>query len=112
MHSLQQFCDWKGIIHTIMDTAKHESNGLVERKIGLLGESVHAAMTGANLHARLWPEAYMAMCHAQNLTPSSALEREASIVCVSKLNLFMMLNNRCSQHNRRGNMHNRRRPGG
>ena len=75
-HSLQQFCDWKGIIHTITDTAQHESNGLVERKIGILGESVRAAMTCSNLPAHLSPEVYMAMCHTQNLTPSSALERE------------------------------------
>ena len=33
-YSLEEFCKWKGIIHTFTDRAQHESNGLVERKIG------------------------------------------------------------------------------
>ena len=32
--SLEKFCLWKGIIHTFTDRAQHQSNGLVERKIG------------------------------------------------------------------------------
>ena len=32
-YSLEEFCQWKDIIHTFTDRAQHESNGLVERKI-------------------------------------------------------------------------------
>ena len=37
--SLEEFCQWKGIIQTFTDRAQHQSNGLVERKIGQLNES-------------------------------------------------------------------------
>ena len=33
-YSLEEFWQWKGIVHTFTDRAQHESNGLVERKIG------------------------------------------------------------------------------
>ena len=56
--------------------AQHESNGLVERKIGQLNESTRAALLASDLPAYLWPEVYMAMCHTQNIVPSSALQRE------------------------------------
>ena len=74
--SLQEFCQWKGIIHTFTDRAQLQSNGLVERKIGQLNESSRAALLASDLPAYLWPEVYMAMCHAQNIVPSSALQRE------------------------------------
>ena len=32
----ETFCTWRGIVHTFIDTAAHHSNGLVERRIGLL----------------------------------------------------------------------------
>ena len=75
-HSLEEFCRWKGIVHTFTDRAQHDSNGLVERKIGILNEAVRAALFTSDLPAYLWPEVYMAMCHTQNLVPSSALQRE------------------------------------
>ena len=28
-HSLEEFCQWKGMVHTFTDRAQHESNGLV-----------------------------------------------------------------------------------
>ena len=74
--SLEEFCQWKGIIHTFTDRAQHQSNGLVERKIGQLNESTHAALLASDLPAYLWPEVYMAMCHTQNSVPSGALQRE------------------------------------
>jgi hypothetical protein len=74
--SLEEFCQWKGIIHTFTDRAQHQSNGLVERKIGQLNESTRAALLASDLPAYLWPEVYMAMCHTQNIVPSSALQRE------------------------------------
>ena len=77
-HSLEEFCQWKGIVHTFTDRAQHEPNGLVERKIGMLNEAVRAALLASDLPAYLWPEVYMAMCHTQNLVPSSALQRERS----------------------------------
>ena len=74
--SLETFCLWKGIIHTFTDRAQHQSNGLVERKIGQLNESTRAALLASDLPAYLWPEVYMAMCHTQKIVPSSALQRE------------------------------------
>ena len=74
--SLEEFCQWKGIVHTFIDRAHHESNGMVERKIGVLYEAVRAALLASDLPAYLWPEVYMAICHTQNLVPSSALQRE------------------------------------
>ena len=56
--------------------AQHEANGLLERKIGQLTESTRAALLASDLPAYLWPEVYMAMCHTQNIVPSSALQRE------------------------------------
>ena len=75
-YSPEEFYQWKGIIHTFTDKAQHESNGLVERKIGQLNESTRAALLVSDLPAYLWPEVYMAMCHTQNIVPSSALQRE------------------------------------
>ena len=48
----------------------------VERQIGQLNESTRAALLASELPAYLWPEVYMAMCHTQNIVPSSALQRE------------------------------------
>ena len=74
--SLEEFCQWKGIVHTFTDRAQHQSNGLVERKIGQLNESTRAALHASDLPAYLWPEVYMATCHTQNIVPSSALQRD------------------------------------
>ena len=74
--SLEEFCQWKGIVHTFTDRAQHQSNGLVERKIGQLNESTRAAVLANDLPAYLWPEVYMATCHTQNIVPISALQRE------------------------------------
>ena len=63
-------------MHTFTARAQHESNGLVERKIGMLNEAVRVALLASDLPAHLWLEVYMAMCHTQNLIPSSALQRE------------------------------------
>ena len=63
-------------MHTFTGKARHESNGLVERKIGMLDEAVRAALLASDLPAYLWPEVYMAMCHIQNLVPCNALQRE------------------------------------
>ena len=73
---LKTFCQWKGNIHTSTDKAQHQSNGLVERKIGQLNESTRAALLASDLPAYLWLQVYMAMCHTQNIVPSSALQRE------------------------------------
>ena len=70
--SLQECCQWKGIVHTFTDRAQHQSNGLVERKIGKLNESVRSTLLASDLPAYLWPEVYMAMCHTQNLVPFNA----------------------------------------
>ena len=75
-YSLEEFCPWKAIIHTFTDRAQHESNGLVERKIGQLNESTRAALLAGDLPTYLWPEVYLAMCHTLNMLPSSALQRE------------------------------------
>ena len=74
--SLEEFCHWKGIIHTFTDRPEHQSNGPLKRKIGQLNESTCAALLARDLPAYLWPEVYMAMCHTQIIVPSSALQRE------------------------------------
>ena len=66
----------EGVIHIFTDRAQHQSNGLVERKIGQLNKSTRAALLASDLPAYLWPEVYMAMCHTQNIVPSSTLQRE------------------------------------
>ena len=48
----------------------------MERKIGQLNESTHAALLASDLPAYLWSEVYMAMCHTQNIVTSSALQRD------------------------------------
>ena len=48
----------------------------MERKIGQLNECARAALLASDVPAYLWPEVYMAMCHTQNIVPSSALQRE------------------------------------
>ena len=75
-YSRKEFCPWQSIFQTFTDRAQHESNGLVERKIGQLNESTRAALLASDLPAFLWPKVYMAMCHTQNIVPSSALQRE------------------------------------
>ena len=75
-YSLEEFCQSKGIVLTFTDSAQHESNGLVKRKIGQLNESTRAALLASDLPAYLWHKVYMAMCHTQNIVPSSALQRE------------------------------------
>ena len=60
----------------LVPRAQHDSNGLVERKIGQLNESTRAALLACDLLAYLWPEVYMAMCHTQNIVPNSALQGE------------------------------------
>ena len=75
-YSLEEFCQWKGIIHTFTDREQHESNGLVERKIDQLNQSMRAALLASDMPSYLWPEVYMAMCHTHNIVPSSGLLRE------------------------------------
>ena len=75
-YSLEEFYQRKGIIHTFTDLAQHESNGQVKHKLSQLNESTRAALAASDLPAYLWPEVYMAMCHTQNMVPSSALQRE------------------------------------
>ena len=74
--SQEEFCQWKGIVHTFTDRAQHESNGQVERKIGQLNESTRAALLASDLPAYLRPDVYMAMCHTHNMVPSCSLQRE------------------------------------
>ena len=50
-YSLEELCQWKGIVHTFTDRAQHESNGLVEHKIVLLNESTRAALLTSDLPA-------------------------------------------------------------
>ena len=73
-NQLAQYLEWRGIDHTFTATCQHESNGMVERKIGVLNKSVRASLLQAGVPAFLWPEAYMCVNHAHNLSPSTALE--------------------------------------
>ena len=40
LRDLESCCTWRGIVHTFNDTAAHQSNGVVERRIGLLNHGV------------------------------------------------------------------------
>ena len=51
----------------------HQSNGLVERLIGLLNTCVRCCLLRSGLAHYLWVEAYLHVAHAQNLLPSHAL---------------------------------------
>ena len=75
-NSLEEFCQWEDIAHTFTDRAQHQSNALVERKIGQLNKSTRAVLLASVPPTYLRPEVYMAMCHTQNTVPSSALQRE------------------------------------
>ena len=70
---LESFCTWRGIVHTFTDTAAHQSNGPVERRIGLLNKGVRSCLLRRGLPHYLWVEAYLHVAHEQNLLPSHAL---------------------------------------
>ena len=53
-------------MHTFTDRAQHESNGLVERKIGMVNEAVRAALLASDLTAYLWPEVYMGVPYIES----------------------------------------------
>ena len=50
-------------MHTFIDTAAHQPNGLVERRIGLLNKEVRSCLLRSGLPHYLW----------KNLLPSHAL---------------------------------------
>ena len=62
-------------MHTFTDTAAHQSNGLVERRIGLLNKGVRSCLlrSTSGLPHYLWVEAYLHVANAQNLLPIHAL---------------------------------------
>ena len=60
-------------MNTFTDTAVHQSNGLVERRIGLLNTGVRSCFLRSGLPHYLWVEAYLHVAQAQNLLPSHAL---------------------------------------
>ena len=70
---LELFCTWRGIVHTFTDTAAHQSNRLVKRRMGLLNKGVRSCLLRSGLPHYLWVEAYVHVAHAQNLLPSHAL---------------------------------------
>ena len=67
-------------MHTFTDTVAHRSNGLVERRIGLLNKGVRSCLLRSGLPHYLWGEAYLQVAHAQNLLPIHAmLNRETRL---------------------------------
>ena len=60
-------------MRTFTDKAAHQSNGLAERRIGLLNKGVRSCLLRSGLPHYLWVEAYLHVAHAQNLLPSHAL---------------------------------------
>ena len=73
-------CSWRGIVHTFTDTAAQQSNGVVERRIGLLKNGVRSCLLRCGLPPYLWVEAYLRVAHAHILLPSRALlNRETRI---------------------------------
>ena len=61
---LESFCKWRGIVHTFTDTATYQSNGLVERRIGLLNTGFRSYFLRSGLPHYLWVEAYLHIAHA------------------------------------------------
>ena len=78
---LESFCTWRGIVHTFTNTAAHQSNGIVERRIGLLHKGVRSCLLRSGLPHYLCIEAYLHVAHAQKLLPSHAL-----LNCETRLN--------------------------
>ena len=72
-NALRRYCLERGIIKQDTATAAHKSNGLVERRIRFLFDSVRAVLIPCGLNLRLWPECVMCVVHGQNLAPNSAL---------------------------------------
>ena len=68
---LEYFCAWRGIVHTVSDTAAHQSNG-AERRIGQLTTGMRSCLLRSCLAHTLWVEAAMHVAHAQNLLPNIA----------------------------------------
>ena len=60
-------------MYTFTDTAAHQSNGLVERRIGLLNKKVISCLLRCGMPHYLWVEAYLHVPHTQNLLPRHAL---------------------------------------
>ena len=61
---VESFCTWRGIVHTFTDTAAHQSNGLVERRIGLLNTVVRSCLLRSGLPHYIRVEAYLHIAHA------------------------------------------------
>ena len=67
-------------MHTFTDKAAHQSNALVERRIGLLNKGVRSCLLRSGFPHYLWVEAYLHIAQAQNLLPSHAfLNRETRL---------------------------------
>ena len=60
-------------MHTFTDTAAHQSNGLVESRVGLLNKAVRSCLLRSGLPHYLWVEVDLHVAHAQSLLPSHAL---------------------------------------
>ena len=61
---LESFCAWRGIVHTFSDTAAHQSNGVAERRIGLLTTCIRSCLLRNCLPHTLWVQAAMQVAHA------------------------------------------------
>ena len=70
---LESFCAWRGIVHTFLDTAAHQSNGVAERRIGQLKTGIRSCLLRSCLPHTLRLEAAMHVAHAQNLLPTQTL---------------------------------------
>ena len=70
---LESFCAWRGIVHTVSDTAAHQSNGVAERRIGQLTTGIRSCLLRSCLPHTLWVEAAMHVAHAQNWLPTQTL---------------------------------------
>ena len=81
---LESFCAWRGIVHTFLDTATHQSNGVAERRIGQLTTGIRSYLMRSCLTHHLWVEAAMHVAHAQNLLPTQTLLNRESAVSSKK----------------------------
>ena len=77
-------------MHTFTDTAAHQANGLVERRIGLLNKGVRSCLLRSGLPHYLWVEAYLHVAHTQYLLPRHALLNRETCLNRKKRNLADM----------------------
>jgi transposase InsO family protein len=69
-NELAEFLHERRIHHITSAPGQHESNGVAERRIGLISKKLRQALLPSGLPKYLWPECVQSVVRAFNLTPS------------------------------------------